>query len=59
MLYASYCSDWILSRISLETEAAHAAAVFFLAQFSLLFIGFQNMFSHVRTPTVFSRILRR
>ena len=26
---------------------------FFLAQFSLLFIGFQNMFSHVRTPTVF------
>ena len=28
MLYASYCSDWILSRISLETEAAHAAAVF-------------------------------
>ena len=22
MLYASYCSDWILSRISLETEAA-------------------------------------
>ena len=28
MLYASYCSDWILSRISPETEAAHAAAVF-------------------------------
>ena len=25
MLYASYCSDWILSRISLETGAAHAA----------------------------------